>query len=80
MFEQEKPKSYLQELDQWTQTNVIDALFNSDPIEGDWSELVAQVKKAIRTKVLESYHNGQAAAGGTKSQPGSIRPRRQFPK
>ena len=51
----------MQELDAWTQVNVIDGLYNSDPIEGDWDESVAQVKKAIREKVLESYRNGQQA-------------------
>ena len=51
----------MQELDAWTQVTVIDALYNSDPIEGDWDESVAQVKKAIREKVLESYRNGQQA-------------------
>ena len=51
----------MEELDKWSQANVIDALFNSDPIEGDWDQLVREVKKAIRTKVLESYRNGQAA-------------------
>ena len=70
----------MEELDQWSQANVIDALFNSDPIEGDWNQMVEEVKKAIRTKVLESYHNGQAAAPSVKSQPGSFRPRRQFSK
>ena len=68
----------MQKLDEWSQAHVIDALFNSDPIEGDWEELVEQVKRAIREKVLESYHNGQAAAGGSKSRPSSFRPRRQF--
>jgi hypothetical protein len=80
MSEQEKPKSFMEELDQWSQVNVIDALYNSDPIEGDWNLLVEQVKKAIRTKVLESYRNGQAAPAGVKSQPSSFRPRRQSSK
>ena len=57
----EQKSKFMQELDQWSQTNVIDALFNSDPIEGDWNEMVEQVKKAIRGKVLESYRNGQQA-------------------
>ena len=64
----------MQELDQWSQSNVIDALYNSDPIEGDWNGIVEQVKKAIRTKVLESYRNGKAAAENVKGRP-SIRPR-----
>jgi hypothetical protein len=60
MSEERKP-SFMQELDQWSQANVIDALYNSDPIEGDWDEDVAKVKRAIREKVLESYRNGQQA-------------------
>ena len=67
----------MEELDQWSQANVIDALYNSDPIEGDWNQMVEEVKKAIRTKVLESYRNGKAAAAGVKSRPSSFRPRRQ---
>lgn len=70
----------MQELDQWSQESVIDALMDGDPIEGDWSQLVEQVKKAIRTKVLESYHNGQAAGPAVKKQPAGFRPRRQFSK
>ena len=58
---EERKTSFMQELDQWSQANVIDALYNSDPIEGDWDEDVAKVKRAIREKVLESYRNGQQA-------------------
>ena len=70
----------MQQLDQWTDANVIGILNSSDPIKGDWEESVEQVKKAIREKVLESYRNGQAAAGGVKSRPSSFRPRRQSSK
>jgi hypothetical protein len=74
----EQKKSFMEELDLWTQANVIDALYNSDPIEGDWGKTVEQVKKAIRTRVLESYRNGQGATPGAKpSRPSSFRPRRR---
>jgi len=72
----EQKQSFMQQLDNWTQSSVIDALYNSDPIEGNWDESVAQVKKAIREKVLESYRNGLGAGGAAKSRPGSFRPRR----
>jgi hypothetical protein len=61
MSEQEKPKSFMQELDQWTEANILRPLFHTDPNQEDWEGAEAQVKKAIREKVLESYHNGQKA-------------------
>lgn len=78
MSEQAKPKSFMQELDQWTDVNVInpleqgvyDGLKTNDPTFRE--ELVEGVKKAIRTKVLESYRNGQAS--GPKP---TARPRRE---
>jgi hypothetical protein len=63
MSEQEKPKSFMQELDQWTQATVIKPLHEAIT-EGDGAECDAtseEVKRAIRLKVLESYRNGQAA-------------------
>jgi len=53
----------MQELDAWAEENVIGPLVDprsSDPGE-DRETTIARVKKAIREKVLESYHNGQAA-------------------
>ena len=64
----------MQELDLWSEANIIGPLFNTDPNQEDWEPAVEQVKKAIRTKVLESYRNGQAA-GPTK--PRGFPPRRQ---
>ena len=73
MSEQERPKSFMQELDQWAQSAII------DPLLLDWQELaeapaetakecqqhlrqtIAEVKSSIREKVLESYRNGQTA-------------------
>ena len=55
---QQKPKSFMQELDEWSEINVIEPLSNP---QLDWDVAVEQVKKAIRAKVLESYRNGQQA-------------------
>ncbi len=61
--QQQKPKSFMQELDLWIDLNVVGvivsnaAVFEEDPQR--WPEAVAEVKRAIRAKVLESYHNGQ---------------------
>ena len=52
-------KSFMEELDMWSEANVVGPLFNTDTNQQDWESVVEQVKKAIRTKVLESYHNGQ---------------------
>ena len=54
----------MQELDQWTQANIIDPMmfsFAEDDDDG-WEETADRIKKAIRQKVLDSYRNGQGAA------------------
>jgi len=64
MSEQETPKSsYMQELDQWIETQVIEALQEqwSRAQDGDMTATAEPIKKAIREKVLESYHNGRKA-------------------
>lgn len=64
MSEQEKPKSsYMQELDRWIEAEVIEALQDqwSRAQDGDMTATTAPIRKAIREKVLESYHNGQKA-------------------
>jgi hypothetical protein len=58
MTSQDKPKSFMQELDAWAEERVIGPLI--DPGE-DHEGTIAQVKKSVREKVLESYHNGQKA-------------------
>ena len=63
MFQQSKAPSYMQELDAWAEEYIIGPLIDpqsSDPGE-DPETAIALVKKAIREKVLESYHNGQKA-------------------
>jgi hypothetical protein len=62
MSEQKKP-SFMQELDDWTEANVINPLHEA-VTEGDGADCEATceaIKKAIRAKVLESYRNGQQA-------------------
>ena len=73
----EQKQSYMAQLDEWTHKVIVDRLFGawqdysqaSNPASG-FSEAegeevlnraLAEVKKAIRDKVLESYRNGQAA-------------------
>lgn len=60
MSEQEKPMSFMEELDRWTETTVITPLAKADQA-GEWDAAVDSVKKAIREKVLQSYRNGQKA-------------------
>ncbi len=71
MSEQEKkPTGFMQELDQWTEANIIGPVFNIDPNhEEEWEAVVEQVKKAVRHKVLDSYHNGQRAGQKPVRQP-----------
>ena len=57
----EKQSSFMQELDRWSEANVISPLFAGESSPDDWMEAVERVKKAIRAKVLESYRNGQVA-------------------
>ena len=51
----------MQELDEWSDANIFRPLFHTDPNQDDWESAEAQVKKAIRAKVPESYRNGQQA-------------------
>ena|ERR1051325_1063017 len=53
--------SFMTELDQWTQANVLGPMYHTDPNQADWEDAASRIKKAIRSKVLESYRNGQAA-------------------
>jgi len=53
----------MQELDEWIERVVIDQLYHACTYGPEEAVIEAKqlVKKAIRQKVLESYHNGQAA-------------------
>ena len=57
----EQKSNFMVELDLWSEANVVGPLFTADRTQPEWDETAAQVKKAIRAKVLESYRNGQAA-------------------
>ena len=60
----------MEELDQWIDLNVVETLTSNYGVQttpGVWPIAVNQVKKAIREKVLQSYHNGQKA-GQPKGQ------------
>jgi|HubBroStandDraft_1064217.scaffolds.fasta_scaffold99220_2 hypothetical protein len=62
---EEKRESFMQALDAWMDVNVIAPLVYSED-ESDvetTEEQIAQVKKAMRAKMLDSYHNGRRAAG-----------------
>jgi hypothetical protein len=59
----EQKSSFMVELDMWSSENVVSPLYLAC-MRGPEEAIVEAkevVKKAIRTKVLESYHNGQAA-------------------
>ena len=64
MSEHNQSKGYMQELNSWTNAEVIVPLMHAirSGNEEVFSEAARQVERAIREKVLESYHNGQAAA------------------
>jgi hypothetical protein len=49
-------KSFMQQLDAWTDEAVIEPL-----LDGGGVETQLEVRRAIREKVLESYRNGQQA-------------------
>jgi hypothetical protein len=83
MSEEKQP--FMVQLDAWTDEVVVNPLLRPHFLEedleqglADCDKEIAQVKKAIRQKVLESYRNGQAA-GPAKPKVGYSR-ERQFSK
>ena len=66
---EQRPSSFMQELDLWTESNVIGPLFASETDGADWEPAIERVKKAVRQKVLESYRNGQVAGPRQPRQP-----------
>jgi hypothetical protein len=52
----EQKKSFMQELDSWSSEAVVAPLLDRG------AEAIAEVQKALREKVLQSYRNGQKAA------------------
>jgi hypothetical protein len=67
--QQQKPRSFMEELDQWSEVNIIDPLIHPSQFPEEWENTIENVKKAIRAKVLESYRNGQAAGQRQAKQP-----------
>ena len=74
--QQQKPKSFMQELDQWSAANVIGVLEQATEQMGlpdhdpqCYEQACERVQKAIREKVLESYRNGQQAGPRSAKQP-----------
>ena len=80
MSEQEKPKSLMQELDQWIEAKVVDPLrygdAPDDPDARSWDDIVDEVHLAIRAKVLESYKNGIRA--GSRPLPDGARKEQRY--
>jgi len=77
----EAKKSFMQELDAWTDENVIDPL-HAAITDGDSDECDAvreEIKKAIRQKVLESYHNGQKKPATAQPAPRATAQKRARP-
>jgi hypothetical protein len=74
---EQKQSSFMEELDRWTESTIIGPLFASETDGEDWEPAIERVKKAIRTKVLESYRNGQVAGPRQPRQP-AVEQRRAF--
>jgi hypothetical protein len=62
----------MQELDRWTETTIIEPLADVGD-EDLYLQLVEQIKKGIREKVLESYRNGQKAGAPRVFKPKGAR-------
>jgi hypothetical protein len=80
MSEQEKPKSFMQELDQWIEAKVVDPLrFGDAPDDPDArsvDDIIDEVHLVIRAKVLESYKNGLKA--GSRPLPDGARKEQRY--
>ena len=88
----EQKFTYMQQLDEWTHNVIVDRLFAawqdysqaSNPASGlseaegeqILNRALAEVKKAIREKILESYRNGLKAGPAKRS----FRPQKQTQK
>jgi hypothetical protein len=59
----EQKQSFMQQLDEWTESTVINPLLSNDDESDEYvgGETIEQIQKAIRSKVLESYRNGRVA-------------------
>lgn len=77
MSEQEKKSSFMQELDKWSEAEIISPLLyaGAQSVEDedfDCEEIGAEKKKLLRAKMLESYRNGLAM--GRREAEGPTRP------
>ena len=61
-FQKSESRGYMETLDRWSEEHIITPLLEawSSENEGAIGAATEQVKRAIREKTLESYHNGQA--------------------
>ena len=57
----DEKKNYMRQLDEWSGDNVIDPIRDRPEDPDAQGAVIADVLKAIREKVLESYRNGQKA-------------------
>lgn len=64
MSEKKAKSTFMQELDQWIEDQVIEPLQEqwSRAQDGDLTTSTEPIKKVIRQKVLDSYHNGKKAS------------------
>jgi hypothetical protein len=66
-----EPRNYMSALDQWSEEVIITPI--ADALTHGPEEVIVRArelaKRAIREKVLESYHNGQNAAPRGKERP-----------
>ena len=73
---EQKTVSFMEELDQWIQADIVQPLMYGDqpddPDARSWEAIADQVRHGIRQKVLESYHNGLKA--------GAAKPARKEPR
>lgn len=51
-------QNYMSQLDDWMEENVLEPLYHAFTPEDVDAEAVTRVRKAIKQKVLGSYHNG----------------------
>jgi hypothetical protein len=70
----EQKTNYMAELDLWIEANVIGPIESASDSPQELEMAAEQVKKLIRAKVLESYHNGQAA-GPSRAPRSAYKPR-----
>jgi hypothetical protein len=68
----EQKTNYMQELDRWTEATIIEPLADVGD-EDLYLQLVEEIKKGIREKVLESYRNGQQAGAPRVFKPKGAR-------